>query len=256
MGCICGDLRAQSRGAASGTRFTAAVQSRTWHAGVESRRTSMRAAWTPRARRRMDRRRSSLELARIDSITDAAGLLAEIARLHRMGAGPGFFAFAAPDAKHSNDEIANLAQGGLGLPERDYYFRARHGRRAYAASVRGSHWADTRAHRRSRGHGRSRGAADHGARDRAGEGVDDDRRAAGSQRGLSQDDCRPTRGDHPRLVMGGVFPRHHGRPGITTINVHQPEVFHRVRPPGPDDADRRLEELSPVAVRRRGRHRF
>jgi putative endopeptidase len=64
------------------------------------------------------------ELARIDSITDVPALLAEIARLQRMGAGPGFSFFTAPDAKHSNDDIANLAQGGLGLPERDYYFRA------------------------------------------------------------------------------------------------------------------------------------
>ncbi len=64
------------------------------------------------------------ELSRIDSITGAPGLLAEIARLHRMGVGPVFFFFTAPDAKHSNDEIANLGQGGLGLPDRDYYFRA------------------------------------------------------------------------------------------------------------------------------------
>jgi predicted metalloendopeptidase len=64
------------------------------------------------------------ELARIDSITGVPGLLAEIVRLHRMGVGPAFFFFAAPDAKHSSAVIANLAQGGLGLPDRDYYFRA------------------------------------------------------------------------------------------------------------------------------------
>jgi putative endopeptidase len=64
------------------------------------------------------------ELARIDSITGTPGLLAELARLHRMGFAPGFNFYAAPDAKHSADEIANLSQGGLGLPERDYYSRA------------------------------------------------------------------------------------------------------------------------------------
>jgi len=64
------------------------------------------------------------ELARIDSITGTPGLLAELARLHRMGFTPGFNFYAAPDAKHSADEIANLSQGGLGLPERDYYSRA------------------------------------------------------------------------------------------------------------------------------------
>jgi putative endopeptidase len=64
------------------------------------------------------------ELTRIDAITGEPALLAEIARLHRMGFGPAFNFYAAPDAKHSADEIANLSQGGLGLPDRDYYSRA------------------------------------------------------------------------------------------------------------------------------------
>jgi putative endopeptidase len=79
------------------------------------------------------------ELARIDAITGVPGLVAEIARLHQMRIGPAFFFYASPDAKHSNDVIGNLIQGGLGLPERDYYFRAdtvaERTRRQYVAHV-------------------------------------------------------------------------------------------------------------------------
>ncbi|MCC6393051.1 MAG: M13 family peptidase, partial [Bryobacterales bacterium] len=51
-------------------------------------------------------------------------LTAEIARLHEEGVGA-FFTFSArPDQKDSSMEIANVGQGGLGLPDRDYYLKA------------------------------------------------------------------------------------------------------------------------------------
>jgi predicted metalloendopeptidase len=65
-----------------------------------------------------------LELARIDAITDAIGVRDEVARLHRIGISAVFNFRAAQDAKHSADVIADVSQGGLGLPDRDYYFRA------------------------------------------------------------------------------------------------------------------------------------
>ncbi len=64
------------------------------------------------------------ELARIDAIASTADLQAEIARLQREGIGAGFNFGSTQDPKHSTEIIADLAQGGLGLPERDYYFRA------------------------------------------------------------------------------------------------------------------------------------
>src|SRR5438552_1651952 len=61
------------------------------------------------------------ELKRIDAIKDRAGLLNAIARLHTIGV-DAFFEFGSgQDAKDSTRDIAQAAQGGLGLPDRDYY---------------------------------------------------------------------------------------------------------------------------------------
>jgi len=61
------------------------------------------------------------ELERIAGIKDRAGLIHEIARLRRLGVGTLFAFGARPDYKDANQVIAALAQGGLGLPNRDYY---------------------------------------------------------------------------------------------------------------------------------------
>jgi predicted metalloendopeptidase len=64
------------------------------------------------------------ELKRIDGVTDAKTLAAELARLHLAGAGGVGFDFDSEvDMKDSAHMIAGLSQGGLGLPDRDYYFR-------------------------------------------------------------------------------------------------------------------------------------
>ena len=63
------------------------------------------------------------ELHRIDQISDRAQLRAEIARMHALGYGGAFGFGAAPDAKNATMVMANATQGGLGLPDRDYYLR-------------------------------------------------------------------------------------------------------------------------------------
>jgi putative endopeptidase len=61
------------------------------------------------------------ELKRIDAIKDRADLLSAIARLHTIGV-DAFFEFGSgQDAKDSTRDIAQAHQGGLGLPDRDYY---------------------------------------------------------------------------------------------------------------------------------------
>src|SRR5438067_2366321 len=61
------------------------------------------------------------ELKRIDAIKDRADLLSAIARLHTIAV-DAFFEFGSgQDAKDSTREIAQAHQGGLGLPDRDYY---------------------------------------------------------------------------------------------------------------------------------------
>jgi putative endopeptidase len=61
------------------------------------------------------------ELKRIDGINDLAGVENQIARLHTLRV-PVVFGFGAgQDFKNSRSVIAQAVQGGLGLPDRDYY---------------------------------------------------------------------------------------------------------------------------------------
>src|SRR3982750_2954587 len=63
------------------------------------------------------------ELTRIDAIKDRSALLKAIAHLHAIGV-DAFFQFGSgQDAKDSTREIAQAVQGGLGLPDRDYYIK-------------------------------------------------------------------------------------------------------------------------------------
>ncbi len=61
------------------------------------------------------------EFKGIDAVKDRHDLLKEIAHLHTLGVGV-FFGFGAgQDDKDSTREIAHVVQGGLGMPDRDYY---------------------------------------------------------------------------------------------------------------------------------------
>jgi putative endopeptidase len=63
------------------------------------------------------------ELATIDAIKDRAGLDAEIARLHKLNIGAAFDFGSSTDFKDSTHYLAEADQGGLGMPDRDYYTR-------------------------------------------------------------------------------------------------------------------------------------
>jgi endothelin-converting enzyme/putative endopeptidase len=79
------------------------------------------------------------ELAKIDAIVDAKSLVRTVGHLHSIGVGAAFGFDSEVDAKDSAHMIAGVSQGGLGLPERDYYFRddprAKDIRKAYEAHV-------------------------------------------------------------------------------------------------------------------------
>jgi len=63
------------------------------------------------------------ELERIDKIGNAADLQGEIARLQAYGVNAGFRFTAEQDRRKSTEVIAYAGQGGLGLPDRDYYLK-------------------------------------------------------------------------------------------------------------------------------------
>ncbi len=63
------------------------------------------------------------DLDAIAAMNNKAAITDEMIRLYQMGAAP-FFRFSSEqDAKDSTQVIAGLDQGGLGLPDRDYYFK-------------------------------------------------------------------------------------------------------------------------------------
>src|SRR2546423_6580459 len=61
------------------------------------------------------------ELKRIDGVTDRHDVLKEIAHLHTLGVTSLFGFTSGQDDKNSTMVIAQAYQGGLGLPDRDYY---------------------------------------------------------------------------------------------------------------------------------------
>ncbi len=62
--------------------------------------------------------------AAIQAVKTPAGLVAELGRLHALGVQAGFAFGVQVDDKDSSAMIASFGQGGLGLPERDYYLRS------------------------------------------------------------------------------------------------------------------------------------
>ncbi len=63
------------------------------------------------------------EFARIEKINDSAGLRESILRLQGYGADVLFDLSSTQDFKNSSEVIGQIDQGGLGLPDRDYYTR-------------------------------------------------------------------------------------------------------------------------------------
>ena len=79
------------------------------------------------------------EFARIKAIEDLPSLAKAVARLQYIGVGPLYSSFIIQDERNSDRYAVHLYQGGLGLPDRDYYFdtdgRAQMLRREYVAHV-------------------------------------------------------------------------------------------------------------------------
>jgi putative endopeptidase len=62
-------------------------------------------------------------LARIDAVTDVAALLTLVAEEQKVGDRSLIGFYVGPDNKRSSINIAQFSQTGIGLPERDYYFK-------------------------------------------------------------------------------------------------------------------------------------
>lgn len=62
-------------------------------------------------------------LDKINAITDVNGLLNTVNELKKLGSHTLFSEYVSQDAKKSDAMAYHLSQGGLGLPEREYYFK-------------------------------------------------------------------------------------------------------------------------------------
>ncbi|MFD2784294.1 M13 family metallopeptidase [Hymenobacter rubripertinctus] len=63
------------------------------------------------------------ELARINGLKSLADVQAEMARQQTMGTGAFFRAGVSPDRKNSAQYAVSMSQGGLSMPDRDYYLK-------------------------------------------------------------------------------------------------------------------------------------
>jgi putative endopeptidase len=63
------------------------------------------------------------ELRQISRLRDARGLASQWAHLQQIGVQTPFGFFVGQDQRQSDRYIASVSQSGLGLPERDFYFR-------------------------------------------------------------------------------------------------------------------------------------
>jgi endothelin-converting enzyme/putative endopeptidase len=64
-----------------------------------------------------------VEWAKLDAVKDPATLAAQVARLHREGVTALFGFGSTQDFRDSTQVIGEVAQGGLTLPDRDYYLK-------------------------------------------------------------------------------------------------------------------------------------
>lgn len=62
-------------------------------------------------------------LDKVNAINDVKGLVATVAELKKMGSSTLFSDYVAQDDKNSEVMTYKLMQGGIGLPEREYYFK-------------------------------------------------------------------------------------------------------------------------------------
>ena len=80
-------------------------------------------AWTRRRQTRKGLSPLKPELDRIAAVKDKAGLIDEIAHIHLVGPNPLFNFYSNSDLHNADQVIAYIDQGGLSLPDRDYYVK-------------------------------------------------------------------------------------------------------------------------------------
>ena len=80
-------------------------------------------AWMRARSRKEARLLSAPELEHIDAIKSKQDLIRQIAHMHSNGTPGAFYLLPMPDMHDSSQTVAYLDQGGITLPDRDYYIK-------------------------------------------------------------------------------------------------------------------------------------
>ncbi len=192
------------------------------------------------------------ELDAINGMAGAPDIVAEVARLHRQGVGVLFGFGAQPDAKDSNKTIASLGQGGLSLPDRDYYLKTDPKSVEIRQHYRGAHDEDVPACRRFRRDGRRQGQDGARVRNHDRQGVGGSRCHARPQQALPHHDAQGTGGDGSRFRLGNLL-QAHPCAGVRDAERHRPRLCEATGRRAAPTEHRRLESLLRVSPAARAR---
>ena len=148
------------------------------------------------------------DLATIDALVNPDDLPILVAYLHTIGV-PAFFRFnAQTDLRDATQSIADVDQGGLSLPDRDYYLKTDARSEEIREQVRGARGAHLPAGRTVRRKRRPGEPVGHVSREQAGPGRTRSREAARSGPDSASDDRRRTAAHQPGVrleaLRGGV----------------------------------------------------
>ena len=163
-------------------------------------------------------------MKRIAAIKNRQELIEQVAFMHRNGMSALFTFYSQPDMHDSNKTIANLDQGGITLPDRDYYIKDDRQVGRDAAEVSGARAEDVRAGGRQAGGRRRRSQDGARSRDRTGQGFDGPHRAPRSQEPRSHDESAEAEALAPNFDLTQYFAEN-GSPKFTTLNVGNPDFF-------------------------------
>ena len=191
------------------------------------------------------------ELARIAKVADRKSLEDEVAHLQSLGVNA-LFAFGSTiDEKNSTEQTGDAGQGGLGLPDRDYYTKA-DDRSAQIRVAYGKHIANLMTL-----------AGDSSARAEAEAQTVMAFETKLANASMTRVELRDPQAVYHRMGLDDLktltpdfdwpeYFRDIGFAGINVVNVDQPEFFKQLNVRLSDVLDGRLENLSPLAFAPRG----
>ena len=161
--------------------------------------------------------------AEIEKLKAPGDLPAVLAELHARGLEAGFTFRVAQDARESTRYIGILGQGGLGLPDRDYYLKDDAKSKDLATAI-GARREDVRALRRLSRQGEAVRGRRHGARDEARGALAHARREPRPPEDLQQEDARRARRRGAGLRLPAFF-TDLGASSSTEVNVRPAGFF-------------------------------